>query len=285
MQRRSAPGPALSDWIAHLWCWQMPAGTPLPTLFPGTGGELLLNLGDPLRIATIPLDSQQASHCLLFPKGEAILLRPRKSRMTFVPQGKIDLLSIRLRSATCFPLLGLALDELDDVPVFFNDLGLHLAIPELINLPYDLRVRRLERWLLTMVDRCHLADTNLIQAVNRLYYGDSFSTIRSLLGMTERTLLRRIHQFTGVDARYFCRTARFQRTLRQLLAEGDVLNSALDHGYYDQAHFIKTCRLYTDLTPTELLKHQYRQLNFYTDALATSIPSSPSPSFSLSDAR
>ncbi|HGY1227337.1 TPA: helix-turn-helix domain-containing protein [Citrobacter farmeri] len=272
MQRRSTPSPALADWIAHFWGWQMTAGTPLPTLFPGTGGELLLNLGDPLRIVTIPLDSQQPPNCLILPKGEAVLLRPRKSRMTFAPQGEIDLLSIRLRSATCFPLLGIAMDELDDVPVSFTDLGLCCAIPELINLPYEMRISRLERWLLAIVDRCHLMNTDLIQAVNRLYYGDSFSTIRSQLGMSERTILRRVHQFTGVDVRYFCRTARFQRTLRQLLAEGDVLNSALNHGYCDQAHFIKTCRLYTDLTPTELLKRQYRQLNYYTNTLVGCVP-------------
>lgn len=272
MQRRSAPSPALADWIAHFWCWHMSAGTPLPTLFPGTGGELLLNLGDPLRIATIPLDSQQTANYLTVPKGEAVLLRPRRSRMTFIPQGEIDLLSIRLRSATCFPLLGVAMDELDDVPVSFTDLGLRWAIPELINLPYEMRISRLERWLLAISDRCHLVNTALIQAVNRLYYGDAFSTLRNQLGLTERTMLRRVHQFTGVDARYFCRTARFQRTLRQLLTEGDVLNSALNHGYYDQAHFIKTCRLYTGLTPTELLKLQYRQPNYYTNALAEQVP-------------
>lgn len=268
MQRCSAPSMALANWIAHFWCWQMTAGTPLPTLFPGTGGELLLNLGDPLLIATIPLDSQQTSNYRIVPKGEAVLLRPRKSRMIFTPQGEIDLLSIRLGSATCFPLLGIAMDELDDVPVSFTDLGLCCAIPELINLSYDKRISRLERWLLTMVDRCERANSDLIQAVNRLYYGESFSTIRSQLGMTERTMLRRVHQFTGVDARYFCRTARFQRTLRQLLVDGDILTSAFSHGYYDQAHFIKTCRLYTDLTPTELLKRQYRQLNYYTYTLA-----------------
>lgn len=268
MQRRSAPSPALADWIAHFWCWQLSAGTPLPTLFPGTGGELLLNLGDPLCIATIPLDNPQTANCLIVPKGEAVLLRPRKSRMTFTSQGEIDLLSIRLRSATCFPLLGIAMDELDDVPVSFTDLGLCCAIPELINLSYDMRISRLERWLLAMADRRHLVNTDLVQAVNRLYYGDAFPTVRSQLGITERTMLRRVHQFTGVDARYFCRTARFQRTLRQLLTEGDVLNGAINHGYYDQAHFIKTCRLYTGLTPTELLKLQYRQLNYYTNALA-----------------
>ncbi|WP_411705110.1 helix-turn-helix domain-containing protein [Edaphovirga cremea] len=263
MQRRSDPCVGLANWIAHFWCWQMSAGTVMPDLFPGTGGELLFNLGDALQVATISLNAESATDYLFVPKGGAILLRPRKARLTFTAKGNVDILSIRLRSATCFPLLGIALDELDDVPISLADLGLRFPVPALLDLPYEARIMWLEHWLMTLLDRCYLANPAVVWAVNRLYYGDDPSIIRNQLGLTERTMQRRIHQFTGVDARYFCRTARFQRTLRQLLTEGNVLDSAMHHGYCDQSHFIKTCRLYSGLTPTELLTQQYRRLNYY----------------------
>lgn len=264
MQRYSKPSGILSSWIAYFWSWKYPLGTSIPTLFPGTGGELLFNLGDPLQIITIPIYTDCSGTPLVIPKGEAVLLCPRKSRMVFTASGEIDIISVRLRSATCFPFLGISLDELGDAPRLFTELNFRCDVPELFNLAYELRVSRLKHWLYPLLSRCYSIDPAIIWGVNRLYYGDDPSVIRTFWGCSERTMLRKITQFTGVDTRYFCRTSRFQRALRQLLAEGNILDSTFGYDYFDQSHFIKTCRLYTDLTPTQLLDLQYRKLNHYS---------------------
>lgn len=279
MQQHSDPKSSLVPWIARYWSWQISAGGILPDLLPGTGGELLFNLGDPLHFSTVPLATKTTADglmtdclitdCLItdriiVPKGKAVLLRPRKARLTLSATGEVDILSIRLRSATCFPLLGVALDELDEAPVPLTDLGLAFPVAGLVELAYQARISLIEQWLLTLLNRCYVADPAMVWAVDRLYYGDDPLTIHNQLGLSERTMQRRIRQFTGVDARYFCRTARFQRTLRQLLAEQPRLYSQINHDYCDQSHFIKTCRLFTGLTPSALLTAQYRQLNYYS---------------------
>ncbi|MFC0228866.1 AraC family transcriptional regulator [Serratia aquatilis] len=268
MQRYSQPHQSLSRWVAHYWGWQIPAGRGLPDLFPGTGGEVLFNLGAPLMFSAFPLstDGEQTTYRFMVPTGEAVLLRPRKARLKISATGEIDILSIRLRSATSFPLFGFALDELSDMPIPLADLGLFFPAVELLGLPYETRTSLLEQWLLALCMRCHTTDSAMIWAIDRLYYGEDLWFIRQQLGMNERTMQRRIRQFTGVDARYFCRTARFQRALRQLLTESPIYCNTNNDDYFDQSHFIKTCRLYTGLTPSRLLTAQFRELNYYLPA-------------------
>ncbi|MFA3780751.1 helix-turn-helix domain-containing protein [Yersinia sp. 1652 StPb PI] len=273
MQKRSYPSLVLTHWVAHYWCWKIsfdkvyPEGVSasriLPDLFPGTGSELLFNLGEPLNFSTIPLATERAGNQLTVPKGGAVLLRPRKARLRIIATGAVDVVSIRLRSAASFPLLRVPLDELDDVPIFLTDLGLTFPISALVDILYEARIELVERWLTTLLNQRVITDPAIVWAVDRLYYGEELLDVRRQLELSERTLQRRFRQFTGVDARYFCRTAKFQRTLRQLLTTGNGLNNVLSHDYFDQSHFIKTCRLFTGSTPTALLTPQYRQLNHY----------------------
>ncbi len=198
--------------------------------------------------------------------GDAFLFSPRRVRIRLAPltmQSEVKFISARLRCGTSFPLFSLSLEELRDRPISLNDMALKHAFPELLEVPFNGLVSQLERWLISMLDQHLTAVPHMTQAANRLYYGADLSTVRERLALNPRTMERRIRHFIGVDARYFCRTARFQHTLRQILSGQDVLDSALAHGYTDQSHFIKTCRFFTGLTPNQLLTEQYRGLNCY----------------------
>ncbi|AKJ41237.1 AraC family transcriptional regulator [Pragia fontium] len=266
LQQIRLPCRVLSPWIAHYWHWHLPSNTLLPELFPGTGGELLFNLGVSLRLDILPLDSDIISNTYLIGTGHLFLLSPRRARLRISPQltqSTVKFISARLRCGTSFPLLGISLAELREMPLSLNDLILKHPIPDLWHLPFIAQVNHLEQWLIKMLDK-HITDVpDMALAANRLYYGDSLSTVRQELALSERTMERHIKHFIGVDARYFCRTAKFQHSLRQILAGQTMLDGALNHGYTDQSHFIKTCRFFTGLTPGELLTKQYRRLNYY----------------------
>ncbi len=68
----------------------------------------------------------------------------------------------------------------------------------------------------------------------------SMARLARLAGWSPRHLRRVFHESVGVGPKTFCRIIRFQHALRILRRRPalDLLQTALDGGYYDQAHFI-----------------------------------------------
>lgn len=266
LRQTTTPCNVLFPWIAHYWHWHQPANITLPELFPGTGGELLFNLGGNLLLDVIASESGVVTASYLIRTGDMVLLSPRRSRLRLsssAEQSEVRFVSARLRCGTAFPLFGLSLEELRDKPLFLADIRLKHSAPLLLDIALINQIHRLEQWLIRMLGDSLLNIPHMTQSANRLYYGENIATVRETLALNPRTMERRIRHFIGVDARYFCRTARFQHTLRQILAGHPVLDSALEHGYTDQPHFIKTCRFFTGLTPGELFTQQYKTINYY----------------------
>lgn len=262
----AAPSNVLSPWIAHYWRWHLPAGVVLPELLPGTGGELMFNQGGDLLVELIPLNGSIITDTQTIRTGDAFLFTPRRARIRLsplTPKSDVRFISARLRCGTSFPLFNLSLEELGDRPVSLNDMALKYPFPDLSEIPFNIQVSQLERWLIHLLDKHLTAVSYMARAANQLYYGEDLLTVREQLALTPRTMERHIRHFIGVDARYFCRTARFQHTIRQILAGQGMLDSALANGYSDQSHFIKTCRFYTGLTPGQLFTEQYKGLNYY----------------------
>ncbi|MHA7845841.1 AraC family transcriptional regulator [Serratia sp. D1N4] len=226
----------------------------------------MFNLGEALLVELIPLDGSIITGTQMINTGDAFLFSPRRTRIRLSPlttESTIKFVSARLRCGTSFPLFNLSLEELGDRPVSLRDMTLKYPFPALSEIPFQLQVNRLESWLIGMLDQHLTTVPHMAQAANLLYYGGALSLVREQLALSPRTMERRIRHFIGVDARYFCRTARFQHTLRRILSGQDVLDSALTYGYTDQPHFIKTCRFYSGLTPGQLFTEQYKGLNYY----------------------
>ncbi|MNN81868.1 Helix-turn-helix domain protein [compost metagenome] len=58
---------------------------------------------------------------------------------------------------------------------------------------------------------------------------------------------------TGVSTKTFARILRFQHVLQQLNREADpaLIHAALQHGYYDQAHFTHEFAAFSGLLPSD----------------------------------
>lgn len=231
-------------------------------MLPGTGVELLLNFGDELII--------EATQSARLRFGEGMILCPRKSLMRIHTTGKTKVLSIRFRSAGFFTLFGMPLTELSDKFCLTENLLPTSLLEQLINLKSDIaRVNLLEQWLLQKLSKMTNSDTALPWAIDEIYYqhnNHGIAEIKNQLKCSERTFQRKFKLFTGVDAKYFERTARFQATLKDLLAaqSNKYITTALNHGYYDQAHFIKEFKYFTQTTPSEYLVENNFTLNYYS---------------------
>lgn len=259
--QRIKPPPKLSQYIAHFWLWEQNNITTLPNMLPGTGVEMLFNFGDLLKLKTYQQSQLHTNDC--------VLVCPRKSLIQFQATGKTKLLSIRFRSAGFFTLFGLPLTELSDQAISTEQLLPTSLLAQLIEAKSDIaRVTLLEQWLLQKLIKVTNQDFALQWAIDKIYYqnqSDSITEVKHQLKCSERTFQRKFKLFTGVDAKYFERTARFQSTLKALLTAQSTqyLAVAFDHGYYDQSHFIKDFKYYTQSTPSGYLTEQNFSLNYY----------------------
>lgn len=74
-----------------------------------------------------------------------------------------------------------------------------------------------------------------------------------LLGASSRQLARRFDATVGVSPKEFSRVTRFLRAVRKLDQGGHVTltETALECGYFDQAHFNHDFREFAGITPRE----------------------------------
>lgn len=243
------PLPALSPFVDRLWGWNLPAGSPLPPLTPGTGSELFFHL------ASRPRQGDGS----LVPRAH--LLCPRQQTLQLSAPGPQQLLAIRFKSGqlrhfTAWPFAELA-DVLLPLTTLWPEEG-EALLADLAKTPNQgAQIALLQRALLRQLARCqqpHQAgDDALIQ---RIYYAPNtpIPTLADHLGWSRRHLERRFGQRFGVSPKQFARLARLQHSLRQLVLEPqlELVQVALARGFCDQAHFSHDSQALTGLTPRQL---------------------------------
>lgn len=258
LHHRYQPVSCLVPWLTLGWEWNSRESHLLPDMFPGTGAELLFNAGEPILITSCSRSGVLREN--LIGTGAAVLLCPRYTHLSFVAHGYVHLRSLRLRSPTCFALTGVSLEHIRDQVLPLSELGLTPPPAEQVN---EEGFMVLGHWLREQLSRISEQSQIFAQAIEKLYYGTPPAELQQCLGMSTRTFQRRLLTHVGVDARYFLRTARFQRTLRQLLSGAPPLDSLLDEGYCDQSHFIKSCHFFTRRSPRQLFTPEHKILNHY----------------------
>lgn len=86
----------------------------------------------------------------------------------------------------------------------------------------------------------------------------NISSIAFEHGITSRYLHKLIHQYTGLSPKSIDKINRFQRSLKLMAKNEQPLTSiAYDCGYFDQSHFIRDFRSFTNITPSAYLQHSF----------------------------
>ena len=262
------PRAELQAYVDRLWGWESDLALPLPAMLPGTGAELLFHYRRPFAI-----HSRQRG---LMQLGPAQLLCARRHPHQPLAQAAVGFIAVRFRSGALRHFCPLPLAELRDDALAIGEVwgqsGRDLAERVALAGGTGERVALLEDWLMRCLGRHHQVQPAIEAALRQLYYGHREVRIESLadsLGMSRRHFERVFRAQIGVTPKSFQRTARLNLTVRELLLSGcaDYLGAALDHGYYDQAHFINDFQSLVGDSPASFLRSTARVAHFYNPPL------------------
>lgn len=112
----------------------------------------------------------------------------------------------------------------------------------------------LDLYFLALVDRAKFDfDSRLYDAIHLILIKQGVLNVESDLktGISERQLRRLFKYYIGDTAKTFSQVVRFQHVLRAKPSIQSLRQNKLffDHGYYDQAHFIKAFKTFYGVTP------------------------------------
>ena len=120
------------------------------------------------------------------------------------------------------------------------------------------RVRFLEKALLAALqekDRSDRAVDRCLHLIERAGGQVRVAQLAAELGLCDRQLTRRFENAVGVSPKEFARVSRFLNGVRRLRAgrRRNLTETALECGYFDQAHFNHEFREFAGMTPGEFL--------------------------------
>jgi AraC-like DNA-binding protein len=256
------PSACLRRFVASFWILEHDGEDDAPQrIVPDGHSELILNwrqsfesfrLGEWHNQPQCFLAGQIDGPLLLKPRGPAKMLG-----ISFQPDG----------AARVFPQ---PMHELSGRFTPVEDLSRRLSC----NLDHVLESRdpiaAVECALLSMLNVSRSGDLLVEEAVRRITLAKGGSDLAALsqeLGLSIRQLERRFHATVGLPPKLFCRIQRFNNVFRVLGQGGrDWVETAVDCGYYDQAHLIRDCKRLSGNTPRvlmaedgDLARHFYRR--------------------------
>lgn len=252
----------------RFWGWETEVPAVLPPLLPGTGAELMFHYGVP----PVVTNSQKEALRL----GSAFLLCARRGPHFADTQGGLGFISVRFRSGALRHFCGFPLSEITQDALPIEDVwgldGLFLAEKVALAPDHAARIAVIEGWLFDCLQRYAKDQPQVERALVQLYYHHRDVKVEALagsLGMSKRNFERVFRQQIGLTPKSFQRAARMNLTVRELLLcnSHDYLGVALDHGYYDQAHFIHDFRFYVGESPVSFLEARMRPAHFYNPPL------------------
>lgn len=103
-----------------------------------------------------------------------------------------------------------------------------------------------------------------------------FNNMEQVTGYSERYCREKFKDSHGLSPKQYSSIMRFQNSIKGLLSDryDDLSSLACDNGYFDQAHFIRDFKKYTNIPPNQFRK---RTLNILAGNIQ-SVASSPSHS-------
>lgn len=262
------PHPLLQSSIDRFWGWECDRDerVDLPIVLPGTGAEVFFHHGTPFRPAaesnaTAPLRPLSRNHALCL----------RHHAIPLAPLAGIGFVAVRFRAGRFGHLTALPVaeyfDQAPSVEALWGLPGRELAERVEAAAGFPQRVWLIERFLLQQL-RNRQTDPLVVAAVDYLYRNPARMSVDQLaatLKISRRQLEKRFLAQEGLTPAAFRSQVRFQKTVRRLMLDParSLLETALDHGYYDQSHFCRDFKALVGRSPASHLAEARLRTHFY----------------------
>ena len=233
----------------------------MPIIPPGVGADFFIHYKTPFATQDGQLPKSQLHFSLAHPTE-------------ILPARSIGFIAIRFRAGMLKHFCAIPLNELadayPDAEALWGKAGRQMM--EQLNGTGDFnsRVTLLDQHLTALLHKQEKPAWHRV--INELYYHPDALRLQDLANQTNlsyRHFRRRFIQETGMTPKHFQQLVRFRSTLKPLLMkkERHYLSDALDNGYFDQMHFIKDCKRFLHVTPSEFLQDKNFMSHFYYPTL------------------
>lgn len=252
----------LSQFIKLFWSLEYDPvnGSPgeTETVLPDGCPEIVFNLSDRFKCLTAggSADTQPA-----------VLIAGQMSRsITITPTGRVRLFGIRFQPAGAVAIGRLSMHELTDSIVDLSDIlgadaerltdsitaspNFSARIAAFTSFYHGRLISSSEDMLAAAASRMIVNSRGLIKV----------SPLAERLGVSERRLERRFRSSVGISPKALARIVRFQAVARaiQNAENANLVEAALDFGYFDQSHMIRDFRELAGETPLAYFDRTHR---------------------------
>lgn len=252
------PHPDLAPLVKFYWTLEVPydPAHERQKIIPDGCVEMTFNLADPIRRYTSDTDY------VLHPR--AMVMGQRTKPYHILPTGHVDSFAICFYPYGFANFLSAPLKSLTDKEVPIKDLFGNVEAQQLEN---DMigardtahRIEIIEAFLLKKLKERSTADTLVQSTIDALLRSGGNSQIGDIIKSDpskRRQLERKFAKQIGISPKQLGKVIRLQAALELMLhnkAES-LTHVAYESGYYDQAHFIKDFKEFTDTNPREFLE-------------------------------
>jgi AraC-like DNA-binding protein len=241
--RELLPHPALRSFVDRFWILTAAAGAGPRRILPDGCIDVIVDV-DP--------DSDGF--------GQAAAVGTMTRAMLFHPRTRVCSAAVRFRPGGAAPFLRLPADQLTDRVLDAGDAGARWLVAGAGGAPKGplAAVAALERRLLARLDAIAAPDRAVAHAVGRLFAAapPPIAELGRELGWSRQHLARRFRAEIGVGPKQLARVGRLQRAVDRLQsgAGGDLTlaGTAVDLGYFDQAHMARDFREMAGVAPRDV---------------------------------
>lgn len=258
--------PLLAGLVDRLWHSAGSAALPRKRIFPNGMVEVIVTLGEPMRLVEGKGVASFAAGTLSGLHSGPIVIEMGASQET---------LGLRLRPAGAYALLARPLAEVSDLTLNLDQLVGRVAaeLAERVRgaASVGARFRLVHDWARQRIARARAVEPAVAWSaaqIERRAGAVSIAALRAETGLSKSRLVARFREQIGFSPKRYARILRFRRALA-LLHEGGLpaIEVALAAGYYDQPHLVADFRAMAGMTP-----RQFASARRYGQSLATAHP-------------
>ena len=172
----------------------------------------------------------------------------------------IDYMGVRLKPGSFYSIFHKGADMIMDNMIPFSEIEKDFDIEEILSFnDTEKRIEFFKKYLLRKVES--VPSKEFIVIVNQLYESPKEQSVISIakkLGYNKRQLFRIFKKNYGISPKVLLNILRLHLCLTLILEENiELMDAAVQCGFYDQSHFIKEIKRYTGISPLKLIK-QYK---------------------------